>query len=213
MRPGRYQRAAAPHAGGRNHLATHVPRPAAPQLSPLFLGTARLTHWHMDATDRDELVRLSDHELEVAPRYRRRRVRADDAVLDLGRIAGRSLSETLDHRRDANRTNDLRFFAGSGRLVRVRDTIVHYYYRWAQWRSDGLRHARAPGVYRRNGKPRRFAECHLAQQLDCERRAHRRPVGCWSDDRRGRCGDVFLAERHDLYRRNRRFVDDASASV
>src|SRR6266516_4606946 len=111
----------------------------------------------MDATDRDELVRLSDHELEVAPRYRRRgRVRADDAVLDLGRLAGRSLSETLDHRRDANRTNDLRFFAGSRRLVRVRDTIVHYYYRCAQWRSDGLRHACAPGVYRRNGKPRRL---------------------------------------------------------
>src|SRR6266487_4682620 len=87
---------------------------------------------------------------------RRRLVRADDAVLDLGRLAGRSLSETLDHRRDANRTNDLRFFAGSRRLVRVRDTIVHYYYRCAQWRSDGLRHACAPGVYRRNGKPRRL---------------------------------------------------------
>src|SRR5438309_9584339 len=88
-RAGRYQRPAAAPASGRNHLASHVPRPAASQLSPLFLGPARLAHWHVDATNSHELVRLSDHEFKIIARHcRRRRFRADDAVLDLGWIAG-----------------------------------------------------------------------------------------------------------------------------
>src|SRR5919106_819377 len=62
----RYQWPAAPHSSGRSQLASHISRAAASQLSALFLGPARLAHWHVDATDGDELVRISNPQFEVA---------------------------------------------------------------------------------------------------------------------------------------------------
>jgi len=65
-----------------------------------FLGTTRFAHWHMDAADRDELVRISNHELEVAVgRRRRRRICSDDVVFIWGgsladRYAKRSILVT-----------------------------------------------------------------------------------------------------------------------
>ena len=166
---------------------------AASQLSPLFLGPACLAHRHMDATDGDELVCVSDHEFEItAWRCRRRGIRADDVVLDLGRLAGRSLSKAFDHRRDTDRANDLRVLARSRRLGRIRDALVYHHYRCAQWRGDGLRHACAPGVHGRDDKPRRFAQCDLAQQFDCKRRARCRSINRGFDDWRGWRDDVFF---------------------
>ncbi len=168
----------------------------------------------MDATDGNELVRVSDHEFEItAWRCRRRGIRADDVVLDLGRIAGRSLSEALDHRGDTDRANDLRVFARSRRLGRIRNAIVYHHYRCAQWRGYGLRHACAPGVHRRDDKPRRFAQCDLAQQFDCKWGARCRSINCGFDDRRGWRDDVFFPKRCDLCRGDCRPVNDAVAAV
>src|SRR5919204_5012557 len=67
-RAGGYQWPTAPHAGWRHHVAAHVSGAAAPQLPAVLLGSARLAHRHVDATDRDELVRLSNHEFEIFAR-------------------------------------------------------------------------------------------------------------------------------------------------
>src|SRR5947207_2448592 len=64
-RAGGHQRTTAPRACGRNHVAAHVSRTAISQLSPVLLGPTRLAHRHVDAADGDELVRLSNHELEI----------------------------------------------------------------------------------------------------------------------------------------------------
>src|SRR5262245_24541608 len=78
---------------------------------------------------------------------------------------------------------------------------------------DGLRHARAPVVHGGNDKPRRFAECDLAQQLHCKWSARRRSVYRWLNDWRRRRGDVLFPERPQLCRCNRRFADDASSAL
>src|SRR2546430_5248105 len=48
-----------------------------------------------------------------------------------------------------------------------------------------------------------------SQQLDREWSARHWPIRRWLDDWRRRRGDVFLSERPQLYRRDRRFIDDA----
>src|SRR6478735_8196960 len=48
------------------------------------------------------------------------------------------------------------FFARGGRVAWIRDDSVHHHRRRAQRNFDGIRHARAPGVYRRNDQSRRF---------------------------------------------------------
>src|ERR1044071_5911897 len=59
---GRHRRSAATSARGQNHVAAYISCAAASQLPALLLGTVGLAHWHVDATDRDELVRLPDHQ-------------------------------------------------------------------------------------------------------------------------------------------------------
>ena len=116
----RRQRAATSHARWWRYLATYVSRAAASQLSAVFLGAARLARWHVDAANRDELVRLSNYEFKAAAGCRRRHgIRADDVVLNLGRLARRSSSEALDPPRDPDGANDLRVFACGRRLGRV----------------------------------------------------------------------------------------------
>jgi hypothetical protein len=57
-RTGRRERAATPGAHWSRHLAAHVPRVKASQLSAIFLRATCFTGWHVDAANRDELVRL-----------------------------------------------------------------------------------------------------------------------------------------------------------
>ena len=56
----------------------------------------------------------------LARRGGRSRIRADDAFIDLGRRAGRSLSETIDPRGDASGANDLRISARRRCVARIR---------------------------------------------------------------------------------------------
>ena len=150
----------------------------------------------------------------AARRRRRHRIRADDVVLDLGRLAGRS---SIRNARSSSRRRAAQmicaFLLAAGVWAGFADAVVHHRRRCAQRRRHGLRHAGAPGVHSRNDKPRRFAKRDLAQQLDRERRARRRSIGRWLDDRRGWRGDVFFPERPDLCRGDRRFVDDASCRL
>ncbi len=168
----------------------------------------------MDAADRNELVRISDHKFEVAAgRRRRSRICADDVVFNLGRIAGRSLCETFHPRHDADRADDLRILTCSWSVGGLRHSVIHYRHRGAEWRRDGLRHARASGIHCGNDKPRRFAKCDLAQQLHREWGARCRSISCRSADWRSRCYHLFFSERCDLCRRDRGFVDDAIAAL
>src|SRR5207237_1403294 len=68
---------------------------------------------------------------------------ADDVVLDLGWIAGRSLSEAFDSACDPNGANDLRILARDRSVGRLRQPDIHCHCCRAQWRRDGLRYARA----------------------------------------------------------------------
>ena len=104
------------------------------------------------------------------------------------------------------------FLLAAGVVAWIRDDSVHHHRRRAERNFDGLRHAGAPGVYSRNDQSRRFAERDLTQQLDREWSARHRPVRRWLDDWRGRRGDVLFPERPQLYRRDRGFIDDASAA-
>ena len=168
----------------------------------------------MDAADRNELVHISDHEFEVAAGRRRgSRICADDVVFNLGRIAGRSLPETFHPRHDADRADDLRILTCSWSVGGLRHSVIHYRHRGAEWRGDGLRHARASGIHSGNDKSRRFVKCHLAQQLHCKWRAHCRSIGRRSADWRSRCCHLFFPERCDLCRRDHGFVDDAIAAL
>ncbi len=84
----RRQRATTSRARWWRDLAAYVPRTTASQLSTLFLGPTRLADWHVDAANRDELVRLSNYEFKAAAGDRRRHgIRADDVVINLGRLA------------------------------------------------------------------------------------------------------------------------------
>src|SRR3954447_23701604 len=60
-RAGRHQRPTAADACRWNHVAAHISRATASQLSTIFLGPARLAYRHVDAADRYELVRLPNH--------------------------------------------------------------------------------------------------------------------------------------------------------
>src|SRR5947208_11622802 len=51
-----------PAAGRRHHLANDVSGAAPSQLPALFLGPTGVAHWYLDAANRDELVRLRNHE-------------------------------------------------------------------------------------------------------------------------------------------------------
>src|SRR5512133_2675065 len=79
--------------------------------------------------------------------------RSDDVVLDLGRLARRSSSKTLDPPRDPDGANGLRVLSCSRCLGGFRHAIVHYRYRCIEWRRHGVRYASAPGVHSRNDKP------------------------------------------------------------
>ncbi len=86
---GGHQRPAAAYARGRNHLAAYISCVTASQLSAVLLGPARLAYRHVDAADRDELVRLPNHKLKApARRGVGGWICADDAFIDLGRRAG-----------------------------------------------------------------------------------------------------------------------------
>src|SRR5262245_32377958 len=86
----RHQRAAPPPARWRCDLAAYVPRAPASQLSAVFLGTARLARRHVDATNSDELVCLSNYKFENgAGCLRCHGIRSDDVVFDLGRFSRR----------------------------------------------------------------------------------------------------------------------------
>ena len=150
----RRQRATTSRARWRRDLAAYVPGTTASQLSTVFLGATGLAHWDMDAANRDELVRLSNYEFKAAPGDRRRHgIRSDDVVLDLGRVARRSSSKTLDPPRDPDGTNGLRVLSCSRCLGGFRQAVVHYRYRCIERRRHGLRYASAPGVHSRNDKP------------------------------------------------------------
>ena len=87
-RAGGHQRPATAHAGGRHHVATYVSRAPSSKLPAVLLGPTHLAGRHVDATNGDELVCLSNHEFKAAfGRRRRRGIRPDDVILDLGRLA------------------------------------------------------------------------------------------------------------------------------
>src|SRR5262249_30352521 len=82
---GRHRRAAAATARGKNHVAAHISRAAAPQLPTVFLGTIGLAYRHMDATDHDELVRLPNYQLKIFARpCRRDRFCANGLLVHMG---------------------------------------------------------------------------------------------------------------------------------
>ena len=84
----RRQRTATSRARWQCNLAAYISRATASQLSAVFLGETRLARWHVDAANRDELVRLSNYEFKAAAGGRRRHwIRSDDVVLHLGRLA------------------------------------------------------------------------------------------------------------------------------
>ncbi len=88
-RAGRHQRAAGTDARGENHVAAYVSCATASELSAVLLGATRFAHGHLDAADRNELVRLPNHKLKTSARRRvGGRICADDAFIDLGRRAG-----------------------------------------------------------------------------------------------------------------------------
>src|SRR6202035_3492698 len=177
----RRQWTATSRACWQRDLAAYVPRTTASQLSTVFLGTTGLAHWHVDAANRDELVRVSNYEFKAAAGDRRRhRIRSDDVVIDLGRLARRSSSETLNPPRDPDGANGLRVLSCSRCLGGFRHAVVHYRYRCIERRRHGIRYASPPGVHSRNDKPRRLAKRDLAQQLDREWRACDRSIGWWS---------------------------------
>src|SRR4029453_3376480 len=145
---------ATPRARWQRDLAPYVPRATASQLSAVFLGATRLARWNLDAANRDELVRLSNYEFKAAAGYRcRHRIRSDDVVLDLGRLARRSSSEALDSARDPDGANGLRVLSTSWSLGGFRHAVVHYCYRCIERPRHGLRYAGAPSVHSRNDKP------------------------------------------------------------
>src|SRR5882762_2903044 len=147
------QRTATPRARWQRDLAAYVPRATASQLSAVFLGATRLADWHVDAANRDELVRLSNYEFKTAPGDRRRHgIRSDDVIVDLGRLTRRSPSETLDPPSDPDGANGLRVLSCSRCLGGFRHAVVHYRYRCLERRRHGLRYASAPGVHSRNDK-------------------------------------------------------------
>ena len=71
-------------------------------------------------------------------RGRDHRFGADDVVLSLGRITGRSLSETVDSDHDPDRANDLRVFARDWSLGGVRQRHIYRRRGGAQWHRDGV---------------------------------------------------------------------------
>ena len=82
---GRHQRPAAAYARGRNHLAAHISCATASQLSAVLLGPACLAHRHLDATNCDELVRISDHQFKILTRPRLcHRFCADGSFVNMG---------------------------------------------------------------------------------------------------------------------------------
>ena len=88
-RAGRSQRPAAARACGGNHVATHVSRATASQLPAVLLGPTGLADRHMDATDRHELVRLSNHKLKISARCGvGGRIGSHDDFIIVGRISG-----------------------------------------------------------------------------------------------------------------------------
>ena len=87
-RAGGHQWPAAAHAGGRHHVAAYVSRAATSQLPAFLLGPACLAHWHMDATNGDELVCLRDYEFKnFAWRCLCRWIRANGVLVAVGRRA------------------------------------------------------------------------------------------------------------------------------
>src|SRR5262249_19114332 len=88
-RAGRSQWPTAPPARGWNHVAAYISRATASQLPAFLLGTVGLAHWHLDATDCDELVRLSDYQLKIFARPRLcHRFCADGSLVSVGRRIG-----------------------------------------------------------------------------------------------------------------------------
>src|SRR4029079_10228652 len=88
-RAGRHQRPAGTYACGRNYVAAYIPCATPSQLPAVLLGPTRLAYRHLDAADRDELVRLPNHKLKTSARRGiGGRLCADDAFIDLGGGAG-----------------------------------------------------------------------------------------------------------------------------
>ena len=95
----------------------------------------------MDATDGNELVRLSNHELEIIAWPGGCRRFAQMVLSSCGAARWLTLSEALHSCGDAIGANGLRICACGGCVAWVRVAVVHHHHRSAQRNCDGLRHA------------------------------------------------------------------------
>ena len=147
---------------------------AAPELPALFWRPADFAHRELGAKHGPGLARLRTDRLEDAAGSRDRRGFGPDAAFfRLGRLGGRSASQTSHRPVHTNRHDAVGFCLCLPGVDPPNPELAHPG-AVGLWRAgDGVRHARATGFHGGNDQPRGPHERDFPQQLHRERSAGR----------------------------------------
>ncbi len=166
-----------PEGGNKRPTARRIAASfPAPQLSPVFLRSACLADGHLDHIGRAGLARLFDDAFAVSARRR--------VVLRVGARVFHFVFRRNDLRpRGSPQTSGGHASAldAAGRnpccahAHRHHSGLADHRAGAVQRPGQRLRCTHPPILHHRNGRPRRFAQRHLAELGDVQSRPHRRP--------------------------------------